>query len=109
MKKVFLAIMLAGFSFLLTACGGGSSDTNAVVPTPTPSPTPTPATVTYSIGGTTSGLNGSLTVKNNSTDQLIISSSGTFTFTTPINQGGQYNVTITAQPNSQTCVLSNAS
>lgn len=103
MKGAIWICLLVG-NFLLAGCGGGSPD-NASSSAPTP--TPTPASLTYTIGGTVSGLTGSLTVKNNSTDQLIISSSGIFTFATPVNHGGQYNVTITAQPSTQTCTLSN--
>jgi hypothetical protein len=109
MKKVLLAIMFAGLSSLLTACGGGSSDNSSAPPTPAPSPSPTPLTNSYTVGGAVSGLNGSLTIKNNSTDQLIVTSTGSFTFATPVNEGGQYNVTITSQPSTQTCTLSNAS
>lgn len=107
MKKVILAFLFAGLSSLLTACGGGSSDTNTAAPALTP--TPTPVTATYTVGGSASGLNGSLTIKNNSTDQLIVTSTGSFTFATPVTEGGQYNVTITTQPSTQTCTLSNAS
>ncbi|MBU3618628.1 DUF1566 domain-containing protein [Polynucleobacter sp. JS-Fieb-80-E5] len=96
--------MVASFSALITGCGGGSSDTSSQS-----IPTPTPSTTTYTIGGSVSGLNGSLTIKNNATDQSIITSSGQFTFDKPVSQGGQYNVTITAQPNTQTCTLSNYS
>lgn len=102
MRKLFWVALVAFFSALIIGCGGGSSSTSA----PATTPTPTPATVTYTIGGTVSGLNGSLTIKNNAADELVINSSGQFTFATPVTQGGQYNVTITTQPSTQTCVLS---
>lgn len=106
MKKVILAFLFASLSLSLVGCGGGSTEASTATATPAPSLTPTPNAITYTIGGTVSGLNGSLTVKNNSTDQLIMASSGLFTFTTPVDEGGQYNVTITSQPSTQTCVLS---
>lgn len=112
MKKGILVFLIAGSSLFLTGCGGGSSEvSNASAPEPTPTPTPTltPATVTYTVGGTASGLNGSLTIKNNAVDELTINSSGQFTFATPVAQGGQYNVTITTQPSTQTCTLSDYS
>ena len=102
MKKVILAFLFAGLSLFLTGCGGGSSEVSSAS-----TPTPTPITVTYTIGGTVSGLNGSLTIKNNAADELVINSSGQFTFATHVVQGGQYNVTITTQPSTQTCTLSN--
>lgn len=107
MKKMYLAILFTALSLLLASCGSGSSDTNTVAPAPTPAPTPVNAT--YTIGGSVSGLNGSLTLKNNLTDELIVTSTGSFTFSTPVNEGGQYNVTITSQPSTQTCALSNYS
>ena len=106
MKKVILAFLFAGLSLFLTGCGGGSSEVSTANNL---APTPTPATVTYTIGGTVSGLNGSLTIKNNAVDELTINSSGQFTFATPVAQGGQYNVTITTQPSTQTCTLSDYS
>lgn len=105
MRKLFWVVLVAIFSALIIGCSGGSSSTSV----PATTPTPTPATVTYTIGGTVSGLNGSLTIKNNAADELVINSSGQFTFVTPVAQGGQYNVTITTQPSTQTCTLSDYS
>ncbi len=50
---------------------------------PTPSPTPSPTPVSdYTVGGTVSGLTGTVTIQNNSSDNLAISSDGSFTFAT---------------------------
>ena len=70
----------------------------------------TTAVPTYSIGGTVSGLSGSgLVLENNSTDDLSVTASGTFTFATKIAAGGTYNVTVKTQPASptQTCSVTN--
>ena len=65
-------------------------------------------TVTYTIGGTVSGLSGTgLLLQNNSGDNLAVSANGSFTFATAIPSGSTYSVTVLAQPTgpSQTCVV----
>lgn len=62
---------------------------------------------TYSAGGTVSGLVGTVVLKNNGSDLLVISSNGAFTFNTPVAQGGTYSVTVPAQPATQTCTVAN--
>ncbi len=65
-------------------------------------------TVTYTIGGTVSGLSGTgLLLQNNSGDNLSVSANGSFTFATAIPSGSIYSVTVLAQPSgpSQTCVV----
>ncbi|HVK59934.1 MAG TPA: hypothetical protein VM432_00230 [Bdellovibrionales bacterium] len=64
---------------------------------------------TYSIGGSVSGLTGTLIVKNNGKDPLTVNANGSFTFATEINSSTVYSVTIATQPTGQTCVLSSAS
>lgn len=63
----------------------------------------------YSVGGTVTGLQGSVTLRNNITDVLTLSSSGSFSFNTKLNSGVSYNVDIQTQPAGQTCTVSNAS
>jgi hypothetical protein len=65
------------------------------------------STNTFSVGGTVSGLLGSLVLQDNGGDALTISASGTFTFATPVAQGSTYAVTIQTQPNTQTCTVAN--
>lgn len=78
---------------LLAACSsGGGSDT--------------PATVTYSIGGSISGLIGTVVLQNNGGDNLSVSADGTFTFATRIATGSAYNVSVLTQPTGQTCSAS---
>jgi hypothetical protein len=64
----------------------------------------------YAIGGSVSGLNGDgLVLQNNATDDLAISGNGEFTFTTPLEDGSSYTVSIATQPSGQTCSLVNQS
>ncbi len=64
---------------------------------------------TRTVGGTISGLTGSLALQNNGTDTLTRSSSGAFTFATPVATGATYNVTVQTQPAGQTCTVTNGS
>ena len=67
-------------------------------------------TITYTIGGTVSGLTGTgLVLQNNNTDDLGITVDGVFTFTTPIPDGYDYSVTVLTQPSGQACTVSDAS
>jgi hypothetical protein len=66
--------------------------------------------MTHTIGGNVGGLAGSgLVLQQSGGDNLPITTSGSFTFTTPVNDGAQYNVTVLVQPTSpnQTCVVVN--
>jgi|HubBroStandDraft_1064217.scaffolds.fasta_scaffold09513_5 hypothetical protein len=69
-------------------------------------------TVTYTIGGTVSGLSGSgLVLQDNAGDNLPVTANGSFTFKTSVASGGSYNVTVFTQPTSpaQTCSVTNGS
>lgn len=82
------------FLISLVSCGGSNSGGDSV---------------SYSVGGTVTGLQGSITLRNNITDVLTLSSSGSFSFNTKLNSGVSYNVDIQTQPAGQTCTVSNAS
>ncbi len=60
------------------------------------------------LSGTVNGLNGSVTL-NNGADNLTINSNGNFRFQTPINNLSNYSATVTTEPATQACVISNAS
>jgi hypothetical protein len=64
---------------------------------------------TYSIGGSVSGLTGTVVLQNNSGDNLTITSNSSFTFNTNIASGSTYSVSVLTQPSSQTCSVSNGS
>lgn len=63
------------------------------------------------IGGTVTGLAGTgLVLQNNLTDDLPIAADGTYTFSTTIDDGQAYSVTVLTQPTSlnQVCTIANA-
>jgi hypothetical protein len=66
-----------------------------------------PINVFFSVGGTVSGLTGSgLVIQNNYRDSLTISSNGSFTFSSTLQNEGFYSVTVATQPSLQTCTVS---
>ena len=62
--------------------------------------------VTYSVGGTVSGLAGSLTLRNNGANDKVITTDTSYSFT-GLTNGSGYNVTIYSQPSGQTCTITN--
>ena len=56
------------------------------------------ATNTYVVGGTVSGLSGTVVLKDNGGDALTLTSNGTFAFATPLASGSAYAVTVATQP-----------
>jgi hypothetical protein len=87
---MILCVLYAGLwlLFWLTACSNNS-------------------TPTYSIGGTTNGLSGTLVLQCNGEDDLSMNADGTFTFATPLEDGSDYAVTILSAPPMQNCTISN--
>ncbi len=59
------------------------------------------------IGGSVSGLNGTLILRNNGGDDLTISGDGPFKFPSLIKRGKEYNATIKQQPGGPVCDLFN--
>jgi N-acetylneuraminic acid mutarotase len=97
-RNAILLLLFVSVSLFLAACGGGSSSGTSNPPPP----------VTYTIGGTVSGLAGSgLVLQNNGGDNLTVSASGSFTFKTAMASGGSYKVTVLTQPSTpaQTCTV----
>ena len=72
----------------LSGCGGGGT-------------TPT----VYSVGGTVSGLTGTVILENNGANDLSISANGAFAFSASTPAGGTYNVAVLSQPVGQTCLV----
>jgi uncharacterized delta-60 repeat protein len=60
-------------------------------------------TASYSVGGSVSGLNGTVVLTNNGGDDLTITADGSFTFASSVADGGAYNVQVKTQPSGQTC------
>ena len=93
-------VILVFLPFLLNSCGSSSS-------TKTP-----PPPVTFTIGGTVSNLVGTgLVLQNNGGNNLPVAANGSFTFTTAIDSGAAYAVTVLTQPSNpaQTCVVASGS
>ncbi len=60
------------------------------------------------IGGTVQGLSGTgLTLQDNGGDSLPIKQNGAFTFPTALAAGAAYAVTVSTQPSSQNCTVTN--
>ncbi len=85
----------AGLLLTLVACGGSgnwSSEKGYVT-----------------VGGTVSGLSGTLVLRNNGGDDLTTSSNGAFSFKLLIANGSAYAVTVATQPSGQFCTVGNGS
>src|SRR5579862_5531800 len=63
----------------------------------------------YSVGGTVSGLSGTVVLQDNGSDSLSVSANGSFTFATQLASGAAYAVTVQTNPSGQTCTVSNGS
>ena len=61
------------------------------------------------VGGSVSGLNGTLDLWNNGGDRLTVTSNGDFTFPLQIANGSNYAVLVASQPAGQTCTVTNGS
>ena len=78
--------------------------TNVSVTCVTQTPPPT-----FTVGGTISGLSGTVVLENNGGNDLSTSANGAFAFSTPLAQGAAYNVTVKTNPSGQTCTVANPS
>jgi hypothetical protein len=79
----------------------GTANSNVTV-------TVTCVAITYTISATVSGLTGTgLVLQDNGGSNLSIPSNGTYSFSTQINAGGTYDVTVLTQPTGQTCTVTN--
>jgi hypothetical protein len=79
----------SALGLLLSACGGSSSGDGTV-------------------GGTVSGLiaGTSVTIQNNSTDTLTLTSNAAYTFPTRIQSLSPFSVSVVTQPTGQSCAVS---
>jgi 6-phosphogluconolactonase (cycloisomerase 2 family) len=80
---------------------GGSNVTNVAVACA--------PVATYSVGGSVSGLSSgaSVTLSDNGTDSLTVSSNSAFTFATKLTSGAGYSVSVTTQPSGEQCSVTN--
>lgn len=65
--------------------------------------------VTYTVGGTVSGLVGSVALQNNAGEIVTLSADGPFTFPTGLATGVAYSVLVSTQPSAQTCSVADGS
>jgi uncharacterized repeat protein (TIGR03803 family) len=93
MMKLLKYVLIITIWFNLTACGGNGGS----------------AVSEFTIGGTVSGLNGTLVLNNNGADPVSINSNGAFTFSNTVASNGTYAVTVATQPTDQTCTVNNGS
>lgn len=89
--------LAAAVALWLTGCGGGGSSPPANDP---------PPVATHTVGGTVSGLDGTLTLRNNGGNDLSVTADGPFAFGAALAEGTAFSVTILTQPNGQNCTLS---
>ena len=82
---------ITGLAACVAACGSGSNNKRA----------------TYTLGGSVTGLNGSLTLVSGLGDRITVTGNGPFTFTEQYRKGQRYHVTVESDPSNQTCVASN--
>jgi hypothetical protein len=92
------AILIGSLALALGACGGGSSSSDSS----------SSAATSYTVGGSVSGLTGSLQLEDNGGESITVSGSN-FTFPTGQSNGSAYAVTIQTQPTGQQCAVSNGS
>jgi len=78
--------------FGLAACGGGGGSSPL-----------------YTIGGSVSGLTGTVVLQNNGGNNLSVSANGAFTFPTAVDSASAYAVTVLTQPLGPSCVVKNGS
>lgn len=65
------------------------------------------AAATFTVGGSVSGLAGTVVLQNNGGDDLSVASNGGFTFGTALAGGAAYAVTVRSQPAGQSCTVRN--
>jgi sugar lactone lactonase YvrE len=105
---------VAGAIVLLASCGGGGGGGGGagflpIVAPAQPETPQTPVVVTHTVGGTVTGLTGSLVLQNNAGDDLKLSANGKFTFATALVEGSAYEVSVRTQPRWQFCTVTQGS
>lgn len=65
-------------------------------------------TNSFTVGGNVAELNGTLKLDDNGGDTDTITANGAFTFSTSVQSGSTYAVTINQNPSNENCVLTNA-
>src|SRR5436309_2755770 len=97
---VWISFLVASALLALSACSGRGDGGGGTGPGPASS---------FAIGGTASGLSGTVVLQNNGGDNLAISVNGSFAFAAALTNASPYAVTVLAQPAGQTCTVANGS
>ena len=63
----------------------------------------------FTVGGSVSGLSGTVVLQDNGGDDLGVTANGPFTFATQVASGAAYAVTVKTNPSGQACTVSNGS
>src|SRR5436190_8491806 len=84
-----------GLLSALAACGGGGGGGG----------TESTQTTPFSVGVTISGLNGTVVLQNNGSNDLSTSSNGSAPFSATLIAGADYSVTVRTQPAGQSCTV----
>lgn len=94
-KYFFFFIVLGAVSFMnLVGCNSSSNT----------------STPTYSVGGSITGLTGTLVLQNNKGNDLTLKTGNkTFSFSNKLTSGAAYSVKVLTQPVSQTCTVTSGS
>ncbi len=97
-SSTFFLMTVLSVLLLLSACGGGTSDSRGIA-------------VGYTVSGAVSDLLApGLVLQNNGGDDLAVAAYSTsFTFPTTVVDGENYNVTIKTQPAKQFCLVTRGS
>ena len=90
-----------------TVTGGSGTVTGANVSNVAVACTAT--VVKYSVGGTVSGLAGTLVLQDNGGDDLSVSGNGAFAFATTLADGAAYQVSVKTNPAGQSCTVTGGS
>jgi hypothetical protein len=91
MKSMLINLRVALVAIVMSIAGAGCGDSG------------------FKIGGTVSGLEGSLVLQNNGEDELTITEDGEFTFASRVDLGAEYDVTLVSAPSNQRCTVENGS
>ena len=94
MKYIAHIITVSVFILLVGCGGGGNSDTKDEA-------------VTFTIGGSVSGLSGEIVLQNNGEGELLLIANGVYTFSAQLSNATDYSVTIQTQPVGQICSVQN--
>ncbi len=104
--KLFVLIIAYAFLMLLFQCNQNQNSSTKLLNLFSGSILKPNPTGTFTIGGNIQGLKGTIILQNNGTDNLTLSTNGSFTFSTQLAKEAIYYVTVLSQPANQNCSVS---